>query len=403
MNVFSIILLAVCLIILLLRKHVQLGPSMLAGGLLLWLLKGAEPFVLLQALSDMLHKTRTYDLLAALYLVMCLEIELRTSGTLTRMVNYLQRIFSGSRITMVAMPAFLGLLPSLGGARFSAPIVEEAAKNLNLSPAHKSAINYWFRHPFEVANPIVAGMIMACSIAQVPYSKFVVNVGWVTVFSFIFGWFFLMRPIKEQPLDKTQLQEDESSLIDLIIALSPILLTFFLVVIFNLLASEAMAIVVTFLFILLKVMGRTVSLTEVIVGAIDKKMFLNITCILYFIQLLEGTHVLAELVAAFRAAPLPVPVIIAALAFTVGILTGMSQAHVAIVMPIVAAVAPGNLTLAAIAMVFGIAGHMLTPTHMCLVVTLDYFQSDLFETLKLIFFPQVSVLAIFSLITYFIY
>ena len=57
----------------------------------------------------------------------------------------------------------------------------------------------------------------------------------------------------------------------------------------------------------------------------------------------------------------------------------MSQGHVAIIMPIVAALEPGSLNLAGIAMAFGIAGQMLTPTHMCLLVTIDYFTSDFFK------------------------
>lgn len=402
MNVFIVLSLAVCLILILMRKHIQLGPAMLAGGLVLWILKAPDPLVLVQAFSEMLHKPRTYDLIGALYLVMCLEIELRTSGTLAGMVAVLQRIFSGSRVTMAAMPAFLGLLPSLGGARFSAPIVEEAAKNLGLTPAHKAAINFWFRHPFEFTNPIIAGMIMSCSIAQVPYNEFVVHVGWITPLCFIIGWIFLLAPVKEVPMEKTSSTE-EGSLVDLALALSPIVLTFILVVFFNFMASVAMAVVVAFLFLLLRIMSRPVSLRAVILDAVDKKMFLNVLCILYFIQLLTDTQVLAELVAAFRAAPLPIPVIIAALSFTVGALTGMSQAHVAMVMPIVAAVAPGNLDLAAVAMVYGVGGQMLTPTHMCLVVTLDYFNSDLFETLKPILPVQGLILAIFSLVTYFIY
>lgn len=403
MNVFIVLFIAVCLILILMRKHIQLGPAMLAGGLILWILKAPDPLILVQAFSEMLHKPRTYDLIGALYLVMCLEIELRTSGTLAGMVAILQRIFSGSRVTMAAMPAFLGLLPSLGGARFSAPIVEEAAKNLGLTPAHKAAINFWFRHPCEFTNPIIAGMIMSCSIAQVPYSEFVVHVGWITPLCFIIGWIFLLAPVKEVPLEKNISSKEEGSLMDLALALSPIVLTFILVVFFDFMASVAMAVVVAFLFLLLKFMNRPVSLKAVILDAVDKKMFLNVLCILYFIQLLTDTQVLAELVAAFRAAPFPIPVIIAALSFTVGALTGMSQAHVAMVMPIVAAVAPGNLDLAAIAMVYGVGGQMLTPTHMCLVVTLDYFNSDLFETLKPILPVQGLILAIFSLVTYFIY
>ena len=103
----------------------------------------------------------------------------------------------------------------------------------------------------------------------------------------------------------------------------------------------------------------------------------------------------------FKASPLPVPVIIAAISFIIGILTGLSQGHVAIVMPIVAALSPGDLNLAGVAMAFGVAGQMLTPTHMCFIVTLDYFKADFFKTLKPMFILEVMLLTVFSIYTWF--
>lgn len=79
----------------------------------------------------------------------------------------------------------------------------------------------------------------------------------------------------------------------------------------------------------------------------------------------------------------------------------MSQGHVAIVMPIVAAMGTGNLNLAGVAMAFGVAGQMLTPTHMCLVVTMDYFKSSFLGTLRPIFYSELIILTVFSVYTYF--
>ncbi len=78
----------------------------------------------------------------------------------------------------------------------------------------------------------------------------------------------------------------------------------------------------------------------------------------------------------------------------------MSQGHVAIVMPIIAAMAPGDLTFAGIAMVFGVAGQMLTPTHMCLIVTLDYFKADYFKCLPKLTIMSAILLAVFSAVTF---
>lgn len=403
MNIFALLIIAMAIIILMLRRHIPIGPCMLTGGLFIWLMKTPELHYLTQAFTETLSLPRTYDIIFALYFVMCLEIELRTSGALAGMVHALQKIFSSNRVTLAVMPAFLGLLPSLGGARFSAPIVEEASKGLGLTNDHQSAINFWFRHIFEFSSPIIPGMIMACNIAGVTYSEFIMHLCWLTVLMFSVGWFVLIRPIKIDSIKENAGSQaaDEQGWQDLWLSLSPVVLTFVLVVFFNMNASVGMGVVTAGLFLVLHFTKREVSLKEVVVGAIDMKMFFNVLCILYFIQILTVTQVLQEIVTAFQSSPLPVPVIIACVSFIIGVLTGMSQGHVAIIMPIIAAMQTGSLNLAGVAMAFGVAGQMLTPTHMCLVVTVDYFKANFFKTLKPVLIGEVMLLTIFSVYTYF--
>ena len=403
MNIFALLIIAMAIIILMLRRHIPIGPCMLTGGLFIWLMKTPELHYLTQAFTETLSLPRTYDIIFALYFVMCLEIELRTSGALAGMVHALQKIFSSNRVTLAVMPAFLGLLPSLGGARFSAPIVEEASKGLGLTNDHQSAINFWFRHIFEFSSPIIPGMIMACNIAGVTYSEFIMHLCWLTVLMFSVGWFVLIRPIKTDSIkaNSGSQAEDDQGWQDLWLSLSPVVLTFVLVVFFNMNASVGMGVVTAGLFLVLHFTKREISLKDVVVGAIDMKMFFNVLCILYFIQILTVTQVLQEIVTAFQSSPLPVPVIIACVSFIIGVLTGMSQGHVAIIMPIIAAMQTGSLNLAGVAMAFGVAGQMLTPTHMCLVVTVDYFKANFFKTLKPVLIGEVMLLTIFSVYTYF--
>lgn len=402
MNIFLLLTIAMVLIIAMLRRHIPIGPCMLAGGLLIWAIKAPNVTLLAQAAGETLTMSRTYDIIAALYFVMCLEIELRASGALAGMVHSLQRIFSSNRVTLAVMPAFLGLLPSLGGARFSAPIVEAASEDLQLEQDHKAAINFWFRHIFEFSSPIIPGMIMACSIAGVAFSDFIAHLCWLTVLAFAAGWFVLIRPIKNDVQKQLQADSDEKSQnkTDLILSLAPVIITFCLVVFVDFNASIAMGLVTAAMWLVLRYTNRFVSLREIICGACDYKMFLNVLCILYFIQLLTVTNVLTEIVQAFQSSPLPIPVIIGSVSFIIGVLTGMSQGHVAIVMPIVAAMGTGDLNLAGVAMAFGVAGQMLTPTHMCLVVTVDYFKSNYFKTLQPILICEIIILTIFSAVSY---
>lgn len=404
-NIFLQLIITVSIILILMSRKYYMGLCMLAGGIVLWLMRSGDPFLLATSFVSMLHQTRTYDLIISLYLIMCMEILLRSSGTLANMVNALKKAFSSDKAIIAIMPFFLGVLPSVGGARFSCPIVEESSRQYNASQEDKAAINYWFRHPCELFNPIVPGMIMACSISGVAYSEFLKGTFWICIVWLILGWILLIQPLKkidtaesveDKAADTSEL-EAKTSLVDVFLAIMPIFITFLLVVFLNLNASIAMILSTSLLYVILLLRKAEISLKDAILGAIDKKMFINIGFILYFVQILEDTGALSDVVAAFQVAPLPTPVIIAGITFVVAILTGMSQAYIAIVMPISAALSQsGDMLLLIITMVFGLAGLMLTPIHVCFTVTTDYFNASFFKVLYKIMLMIGIILAIFS-------
>ena len=407
MNVFVVIAIAMVLIIIALRKKIPIGPSILGGGLLIWALVKPEPVLLGTAVQQTLTMPRTYDLLFALYFVVCLEIELRKSGCLKGMVSYLNHLIHSTKVTLAVMPAFLGLLPSVGGARFSAPIVDNASKGMTISAEQKSMVNLWFRHIFEYSSPIVPGMILACSIVGVGVGQLIVHLAWVTALMFLIGWLMFVRPMKFVDIRAQNIIEEDENFdlkhcrTDFWLSILPVVAVFCLMVFGGVGAAVSMGVIATLMIPFLMFMNRAVSVKDVYVGALEWKLIRDVSCILLFIQILDTTGVLAQLVEGFRAAPLPTPVIIAGLSFLIGFLTGMSQGHVAIVMPIVALLAPaGSLDLAGVALVFGVGGQMVTPTHVCLLVTLDYFKADFFKTLTPVIVAEAVLLAIFSAYTY---
>lgn len=404
-SVFLVVIAAMILIVVLLRFKVLIGPAILSGGLLIWLFESRSFEKLWIAFTETLTMQRTWDLLLCLYFVMCLEVELRKSGSLHGMVVTLRNIFSSNKVTLAFMPAFLGLLPSLGGARFSAPIVQEASEGIAVDDEQKSAINLWFRHIFEFSNPLMPGVILACGIANVSIGDLIDQVGWVTILCFVLGWIFLIIPLKITDLEKaTNTQHDRT--IDwksLVLAFGPIVTSFLLIVVFNVQAALAMGLVVVAFIPLYFWFKRPISVKSVFTESLDKKLFFNVVCILYFIQLLTVIGTLDEIVSVFNNSSLPQAVIIACLSFIFGVMTGMGQGYIAIVMPIVALMAPGNIVLVGIAMVYGMAGQMVTPTHLCILVTVEYFKCRLWKTIGKCGVLSLLMVLIFSAWTYWRY
>ena len=382
-----------------------MGVSVLCGGLLIWLFESHSFMSLYVAAEQTLKMTRTWDLVLCLYFVMCLEVELRKSGSLHGMVVTLRNIFSSNKVTLAVMPAFLGLLPSLGGARFSAPIVQEASEGIAVNDEEKSAINLWFRHIFEFSNPLMPGVILACAIANVTIGDLITQVGWCTILCFVLGWIVLITPLKiTDPEKATNASHDKTiDYTSLFFAFGPIISSFVLIVVFGLQAALSMFLVVVGFIPLFYLFKRKVKVTDIFIDSLDIKLFFNVFCILYFIQILTVIGTLDEIVNAFNNSSLPPEVIIASLAFIFGVVTGMGQGYIAIVMPIVALMAPGNIVMVGIAMVYGLAGQMITPTHLCILVTVDYFKSDLWKTIGKCGFLSLLLVVVFSAWTYFRY
>lgn len=401
MSIYIILLAAIALMVILIRKKVPIGPAILAGGLLIWLALDRRPASLWAAFKSMVTMPRSYDLLFALYFVVCLEIEMRKSGILNGLVQYLHHLIPSKKVTLAVMPAFLGMLPSIGGARFSAPIVKTVAEGQDISNESKALINFWFRHIMEFANPIVPGILLTCAIANVSVSSLIVHMLWVSAAMFIIGWFFFVAPLKI--VEPTKEPSDEMLAkyrIDFILALLPIFGVFALSMAFGLAASVSLLIIVGLLYPVLRLLKRDVSLKEIFVGAVEKKLLRDVVMILYFIQLLDASGALNQIVASFHASVLPLPLILAFISFLIGMLTGMSQGHVAMMMPIVAAVAHGSLDLIGLVLVFGVGGQMVTPTHVCLMISLDYFKADFFKTLKKCICAEAVLLIVFSVVSY---
>ena len=404
MNIFLVILLAAIAIVTLLRYKLPIGVAILSGGLVMWLCLDRTLASLVESAVMTVEQSRTYDLLFSLYFVMCLEIELRRSGTLDGMVKALNRLFKSTRVTLATMPAFLGFLPSLGGARFSAPIVETASAKMNLKPETKAAINFWFRHIFEVSSPTIPGMILACAIAGIHVSDLVLHLLWFSVAAFVIGWLVLLAPLKKHDHISSEPVSFEAKLqniFDVVLAIAPVVVNLLLMIVFDISAAISMGIVTAAMIPILRLCGRRANLREILLGALDYKLLGNVCLILYFIGLLTTTGALEQIVAIMTSAAIPTPVVFAILSFIIGMLTGMSQGYISMVMPIAASISFGSIDYAGLAMVFGCAGQMITPVHLCFTISVDYFKANFFKTLKPVLLIEVPLIALFSIVTYF--
>jgi uncharacterized protein len=137
---------AFVLIVLLLRLRWNIGLVMLMAAVFLGAVYRIGPreqarVILLSSIDPV-----TINLVTGLVLIMALENIIRKKGLLKRIMESVVNIARDRRGAMAVLPGVIGLLPSAGGAAFSAPMVQEVAADADMKPEHKAFINYWFRH-----------------------------------------------------------------------------------------------------------------------------------------------------------------------------------------------------------------------------------------------------------------
>ncbi|MBN1554216.1 MAG: DUF401 family protein [Phycisphaerae bacterium] len=162
------------LILVLARFRVPLWVAILAGSIAVCLLLGPEGRKFMQLGQSALAGAtapQSIGLILLTILLLGLSVLMRESGQLERIVELAHSVLRRPAVTMMAMPALVGLLPMPGGAIFSAPMVETASGKADVPRGLLSAINYWFRHVWEYFWPLYPGVILAMELTglSIPY------------------------------------------------------------------------------------------------------------------------------------------------------------------------------------------------------------------------------------------
>ena len=75
MNIFVILISALLIIIVLLRRRVPIGPAILTAGIFIWAAAAPQPHYLWNSWIETFSDYRSFDLFFALKLFMCVEFE----------------------------------------------------------------------------------------------------------------------------------------------------------------------------------------------------------------------------------------------------------------------------------------------------------------------------------------
>lgn len=376
------------IIIILLRLRLNLGGTMLIASAALGALYSLTPLEQAKVVITSSVDPVALNLLGALVLIMVLENIIRKRGLLKQMTESLSAIAGDRRVTMAVLPGIIGLLPSAGGAAFSAPMVAEAAGGAKIEPEQSALINYWFRHIWEYISPLYPGIVLAAAVTKMELNDLMLSQLPLPVAVVMVGALLCFKGVSVQ---KTETGADLQQIRPLFISLLPIIASIVMVAAFGMNLSLTMAIIVFALFLVYRY--TIADVWTALKESVSLNVILMVLGIMIFKGMLETTGSVDSLPLFFSQSGLPPAVILFVLPFLVGLLTGLTVGFVGATFPIIMAMMagrpdPGTITFAFAA---GFAGVMLSPTHLCLLLTVRYFKADLAKTYRLLYLPVLLV------------
>ena len=329
--------------------------------------------------SDMLALRLT--LIVVLIMVLG-ELLRQTAGT-KGMVEALQALVPNGRIVIAALPALIGLLPMVGGAMFSAPMVDEVGDRLGASKERKTFVNYWFRHIWEPALPLYPAVMLGAALLGLTTIQMTRMTWPLSVAAVLGGLLFGLMRLPRHGGTASPPASRLQNLWSLAASTWPIALVTILAP--TLPVDERLALVISLLMTIGLMMAvkriPPKDLASILFHRIPWKTVAVIFGALIFRRVLENSGAVVAVSDGLTDLHIPLVALAFGVPFISGLLTGLMPAGFSIGFPVILPlVTPGGQTIpsawAVWMMAGGVVGTMLSPVHLCLALTRVYFKAE---------------------------
>jgi hypothetical protein len=375
------------------RKH-NVGVVLIAASAVIFGAYRMGPVAIGGVLYDAATSMVGIKLLLALTFIRMLEIILREQNVFKKMMATIEGYLKNRRCVIISMPLLIGMMPSVGGAHFSCPMVEESTNGLGLSREDKAFTNYWFRHPWEMILPVYPGVVLASVIAHVELRAMIAMNMAVAAAFIAAGFLFSMKGVRGDT--GTMRERSPGGFLSFI----PIAALLLMVMAAGLEPHTALMLLVFSLMLYYR--HDAPAVVRVLKYGFAKDVLLLIAGVLLFKEGLEASGAVKNLSVFLVERGIPLTSLLILPSFISGLLMGITIGFVGAVFPLLINLPGTDAHAVALAFAAGYVGVLLSPVHVCLILTREYFKADLWGIYKRII-PASMVIFAVALAQYFLY
>ncbi|MCQ2604197.1 MAG: DUF401 family protein [Spirochaetia bacterium] len=411
--VIIIIFISLGIILLADRLIKNLALSVMAGALFLAVFSGRSLKAIISLTYHSIFNTDTAMLLVLIYAMLAMSNQIKTNRIMENLTMGLQTRISG-KLLLSSVPALVGLIPMPGGALFSAPLVDACDTDHILDQDSKSRINFWFRHIWELWFPLYAGILMTMQITGLNIKQiFCANFS-MTIFMILGGYIFILKglPIKSKHLSspkKLPVLRYMTPIITIVAGTSVLNIIFPWGQRFSKYTSLVLSILLAIIICQLwKPIGKN-SWKKILLLKNSWQMLLVIIAITIYGSFLKtplenNIYIMDIMRSELNGIGIPSVLLFAILPLISGLATGIQLGFVGTSFPIIFSLLGPNPAMKNVYIMlilgygFGHIGQMLSPVHVCNIVTHKYFNTSLLKNTIFLLKP-CAILALGSILT----
>jgi integral membrane protein (TIGR00529 family) len=356
-------------------KNVEFYVAITIAAIMIGLTSGAPLTIFFDVLIKTLSAYNTWNLVSAVAMISVLGYALKETGLMVRFIEGLSKILPGS-ILLATIPALFGFLSMPGGALMSAPFIEPEANKLGLRPEYKTYYNVWFRHLLYWINPITSSTLMAVALSEIPINT------WLRIQSplffvmaaigFIASRGFIENPRKNGGLEGLTMESLRGG--------TPIIITVGLTLVGAPIWSSLAAGILVGMYLGKVKTGKAV---EIFKNGIRWDLVLAILSMLYLREMIIASGSVLKLFDAVVGSGIPVMAIAIVVPMFIGAISGSPAMGVGIAFPILLPLfGDVNIHLTSVVFLGVTCTYITSPLHLCLVLTNNYFKSDLYKVVR---------------------
>jgi len=398
-EIISIIalVLSFSVIIALVANKKNFGVAMILGAIILGLLSNPEK--LLQTFYETITDWRVDTLVIIVILIKIFAVVLEETGQISLVIENLKRVIP-ERGMLAIIPFIFGLLPVPGGALLSAPMVDSEGRRLGVSNEGKTFLNLWFRHIGFLIFPLATALVVMSQISGININRLIVMQTPIFVVSVIVGSFYVIKLSKKR--EKEEIVKKKGVILETLINFAPLLVTIVLTMTLSLFINLNISFLISLPsgIILSLIIYKGGNKVQFVKKGFSASIGLAVFGIMLYKNVANVSGV-AEIVAKYlQHTSMPAMVIIPVLSFSIGVLTAHNMAAIALAYPMLYPIIGNDIRLVSLLYISSFMGYLISPLHLCVVVSYEYFKPKFVELYKLMLPPallMVVIAVIFSI------